>query len=61
MFRGTTCQEDIEHIKEIKNTNVTATSSSQLTEILYKSVTRPVQGKYHGMTGSNEVDWLFNF
>ena len=47
-FRAATCQEDLQHINEIENTNVEATSSSQLTEILYKSVTRPVQGKFHG-------------
>ena len=44
-FRAATCQEDLQHINEIENTNVEATSSSQLTEILYKSVTRPVQGE----------------
>ena len=48
MFSDATCQEDLQHINEIENTNVEATSSSQLTEILYKSVTRPVQGKIHG-------------
>ena len=44
VFRAATCQEDLQHIYEIEHTNVEGTSSSQLTEILYKSVTRPVQG-----------------
>ena len=48
VFRAATCQEDLQHIYEIENTNVKTTSSSQLTEILYKSVTRPVQGNIHG-------------
>jgi len=42
-FRAATCQEDLQHIHEIENTNVEATSAPQLTEILYKSVARPVQ------------------
>ena len=48
VFRAATCQEDLQHIYEIENTDVKTTSSSQLTEILYKSVTRPVQGNIHG-------------
>ena len=48
VFRAATCQEDLQHIYDIEHTNVKGTSSSQLTEILYKSVTRPVQGKNHG-------------
>ena len=48
IFGAATCQEDIQHINEILNTNIKATSSSVLSEILYKSVTRPVQGKVHG-------------
>ena len=47
-FRAATCQEDLQHIQDIVNTNVEVTASSQLTEILYKSVTRPVQGKFTG-------------
>ena len=49
MFRAATCQEDLQHIRAIEHTNVQETSSSQLSEILYKSVTRPVQGKFHGI------------
>ena len=65
-FRATTCQEDLQHINEIENTNVEATSSSQLTEILYKSVTRPVQGKFHEKTWAPQMwdkkvtCWVFN-
>ena len=44
-FRAATCQEDLQHLQEIMNTNVDVTSPSELREILYKSVTRPVQGK----------------
>ena len=65
-FRAATCQEDLQHINEIENTNVEATSSSQLTEILYKSVTRPVQGKFHEKTWAPQMwdkkvtCWVFN-
>ena len=44
MFRDVTCEEDKQNINEIKNTNIEEKSSSQLAEIFYKSVTRPVQG-----------------
>ena len=48
MFRDATCEEDIQNINAIQNTNIEAKSFSQLAEIFYKSVTRPVQGKVHG-------------
>ena len=48
VFRAATCQEDLQHIRAIELTNVKETSSSQLSEILYKSVTRPVQGNFMG-------------
>ena len=53
VFGDATCQEDLQHINEIQNTNIEATSASQLAEILYKSVTRPVQGKVHGKHDNN--------
>ena len=61
VFRAATCQEDLQHIYEIENTNVKATSSSQLTEILYKSVTRPVQGKNQGKCDAVKKDIKFKF
>ena len=42
-FKAATHLEDLHHIQEIMNTNVGGTNSPKLTEILYKSVTRPVQ------------------
>ena len=61
VFRAATCQEDLQHIYEIENTNVKARSSSQLTEILYKSVTRPVQGKNQGKCDAVKKDIRFKF
>ena len=43
IFKAATCLEDLHHIEEILNTNVENTSPDDLTEILYKSVTRPAQ------------------
>ena len=42
-FKAATCLEDLHHIQEILDTNVGDTSHDDLTEILYKSVTRPAQ------------------
>ena len=61
VFRAATCQEDLQHIYEIEHTDVKATSASQLTEILYKSVTRPVQGKNQGKCDAVKKDIRFKF
>ena len=39
-FRDVVCKEDLQHIREIENTNIDMTSSEQLTEIFFRSVTR---------------------
>ena len=41
-FRDVICKEDLQHIREIENTNIETTSSKQLTDIFFKSVTRHV-------------------
>ena len=61
VFGDATCQEDLQHINEIQNTNIEATSASQLAEILYKSVTRPVQGKVDGQLSIPLSQVQFNY
>ena len=62
VFSGVTCKEDLQHIREIVNTNLMEKNESQLTEILYKSVTKPVQGKNHyGKKGHNMIIRAFNY
>ena len=39
-FRDVLCKEDLQHIQEIETTNVENTSTKQLTDIFFKSVTR---------------------
>ena len=46
-FKATICLEDLQHIKAIEATNVDMTPSQKLVEILYRAVTKPVQGKFH--------------
>ena len=43
-FRSTICNEDLLHIKAIKETDIGATSLQRLTEIFYKTLMKPVQG-----------------
>ena len=46
-FKATVCREDRQHIKVIKETNVETTSPQMLMVILYKTVTKPVQGHFN--------------
>ena len=45
-FRSTICNEDLLHIKAIKETDIGATSLQRLTEIFYKTLMKPVQGHF---------------
>ena len=57
LFSAFTCKEDLQHINEILNTNVEAKNSSQLNEILSKSVTRPVQAGCNKMVRLGTGTW----
>ena len=46
-FKAIICQEDLQHIKAIQETNVDMTPSRRLVDILYRAMTKPVQGKFY--------------
>ena len=51
-FKATICQEDLQHIKAIEATNVQTTPPQMLIAILYKTVTKPVQGGLREFLGN---------
>ena len=46
-FKATICHEDIQHIKAIEAINVDTTPPQRLVDVLYRAMTKPVQGNFH--------------